>query len=261
MIILNYLKKIKVKKLDFIIGTHAHSDHIGGIKDITYEYVDNSTIYYYKKLNLKLNLDKYVNYINYLNVIDSIKKKKAKLVDVSNKKIIFCLGKITLRLLNTYNSNNIIVDENQNSIITLIRYKNIKIILPGDMTYDYKIINHFGDINILKLPHHGFGDIDIKNIRQIKPAHILLSSDYIYPRAYKLIKYMKYKYKSKIYILKDIKKKSIKLYFNFNKTQNYYFDENDSTQIILQINNKIENILFIISLIIIIIIKIIYLLI
>ena len=41
-----YLQKLKVQKLDFIIGTHSHSDHIGGIKEIAYEYVDNSTIYY-----------------------------------------------------------------------------------------------------------------------------------------------------------------------------------------------------------------------
>ena len=72
LIVLNYLKELKVQKLDFIIGTHAHSDHIGGIKEICDEYIDNTTIYYYKKLNLAINLDKYVNYRNYLNAIDSI---------------------------------------------------------------------------------------------------------------------------------------------------------------------------------------------
>jgi beta-lactamase superfamily II metal-dependent hydrolase len=184
--VLKYLKKLKVQKLDFIIGTHSHSDHIGGIKEITYEYVDNSTIYYYKKLNINLNLDKYINYKDYLNVMDSIKKKNATLVDVTNKKIIFNVGDILLTLLNTYNSNKILLDENQNSIITLIKYKNIKIVLPGDMTNDYNIISHFGDINILKFPHHGFGDISINNLRKLKPAHIIISSDYIYPKAFKL---------------------------------------------------------------------------
>jgi cytoskeletal protein RodZ len=45
---------------------------------------------------------------------------------------------------------------------------------------------------------------------------------------------MKNKYKSKIYILKDIKKMAIKLYLNSNNIQNYYFDENDMTEKILQ---------------------------
>lgn len=44
---------------------------------------------------------------------------------------------------------------------------------------------------------------------------------------------MKNKYKSKIYILKDIKKMAIKLYLNSNIIQNYYFDENDTTEKIL----------------------------
>jgi hypothetical protein len=55
------------------------------------------------------------------------------------------------------------------------------------MTNDYNIISHFGDINILKFPHHGFGDISINNLRKLKPAHIIISSDYIYPKAFNKI--------------------------------------------------------------------------
>ena len=46
--VINYLNYLKVDKLDFIIGTHAHSDHIGGIPAIAYYFVDNNTKYYYK---------------------------------------------------------------------------------------------------------------------------------------------------------------------------------------------------------------------
>jgi hypothetical protein len=106
------------------------------------------------------------------------------------------------------------------------------------MTNDYNIISHFGDINILKFPHHGFGDISINNLRKLKPAHIIISSDYIYSKTFKLIKYMKNKYESKIYILKDIKKMAIKLYLNTNYIKNYYFDENDTTEKIMQ--NKLS---------------------
>ena len=263
LIILNYLKYLKVKKLDFIIGTHAHSDHIGGIEALSSEYVDDKTIYYYKEYNCTHNLDKYVNYTNYLNVLNSIKKKNAKLVDVTNKTIEFHFGEMNIRLFNTYiYKNKIIFDENQNSILILILFKNIKIFLPGDMTKinSYDIDRHFRNINILKLPHHGFGDISINNIRKLKPNVVVISSDFLYIKAIKLIKYMKNKYKSKIYILKFIKKYAIKLYLYSNINQKYYFSENVTTNFILK-NSKIYRKLFlnIFLLIIIIISKIYYL--
>ena len=95
-----------------------------------------------------------------------------------------------LILLNTYNYNNynhIILDENQNSIVTLIKYNNINIVFPGDMTNEYKIISHFGDINILKFPHHGVGDIRLQNLIKLKPAHIIISSDHILQKTFKLM--------------------------------------------------------------------------
>ncbi|TAH74979.1 MAG: MBL fold metallo-hydrolase [Anaerolineaceae bacterium] len=33
-LVINYLKSLGVKKLDYIIGTHPHSDHIGGLADV-----------------------------------------------------------------------------------------------------------------------------------------------------------------------------------------------------------------------------------
>ena len=32
--IINYLKNLNYKKIDYVIGTHPHTDHIGGLKDI-----------------------------------------------------------------------------------------------------------------------------------------------------------------------------------------------------------------------------------
>ena len=85
--VFKYLKELKVKKLAFIIGTHAHLDHIGGIQEISNEYIDNTTIYYYKTLNLKYNFDKYIDYKSYLNTINSINYS----IFMRNKAILFII--------------------------------------------------------------------------------------------------------------------------------------------------------------------------
>ena len=86
--VLNYLEYLKVNKLDFIIGTHAHSDHIGGIPAIAYKYVDSNTKYYYRLYRRTreevTNVD-WANYKYYLADVNSMTKKDARLIDVTEK--------------------------------------------------------------------------------------------------------------------------------------------------------------------------------
>ena len=53
--VVNYLKYLGVNHLDFVLGTHAHLDHIGGIPQIAYHFVDKKTI-----SNMNLILEKFI---------------------------------------------------------------------------------------------------------------------------------------------------------------------------------------------------------
>ena len=162
--VLNYLEFLKVDKLDFIIGTHAHSDHIGGIPAIAYKYVDSNTKYYYRlyrRTHEEVSNVDWANYKYYLAALNSMIKKGARLIDVTEKIIKFDFGDMNLELLNTdIDPDKLNLGENQNSIVTLLKYNNIKLFLASDMIAkdDQKIKDYIGKIDILKLAHHGYSE-------------------------------------------------------------------------------------------------------
>ena len=202
--VLNYLSYLKIDKLDFIIGTHSHSDHIGGIPAVAYNYVDSNTKYYYRAYRETLE-DRcrvsWSNYKYYLAAVQSMQTKKAKLIDVTNKIIKFDFGEFHLELLNTdIDQDELNLGENQNSIVTLVTYKNTKVFLASDMIVkDDKVVkDYIGKIDILKLAHHGITESSCEFLLTTKPDYVVISNKNV-PN-YSLINYMKDNFNPKIYL-------------------------------------------------------------
>ena len=232
--VINYLDYLIVNKLDFIIGTHAHSDHIGGIPAIAYKFVDSNTKYYYReyrKTREDTSQVDWANYKYYLAAIHSMEKKGAELIDVTNKNLKFTFGDFNLELLNTdIDSDELNLGENQNSIVTLLKYKDTKLFLAADMISkdDQKIKDYIGKIDILKLAHHGYSESSYEFLSTTKPDYVVISNTHIPFYGNQLINYMKDVLNSKIYLTQYvsgtteiIENSAIKLVFNEEK--NFYF--------------------------------------
>ena len=236
--VLNYLDYLKVNKLDFILGTHAHSDHIGGIPAIAYKFVDNNTKYYYRKYRKTLEETTHVDWANYkyyLAAIHSMEKKGAQLIDITSQTIKFNFGDFNLELLNTdIDPDELKLGENQNSIVTLLKYKDTKLFLAADMISkdDKKIKDYIGKIDILKIAHHGYSESSYEFLSTTKPDYVVISNSYIPFYANQLINYIKDTLKSKIYLThyvsgtsQNVEKSAIKLNF-VNKE--FYFTNSGS---------------------------------
>lgn len=65
----SYLKKQGVKKLDYVIGTHPHSDHIGGLESVIREFDTQKIILPEKEHTTKL----------YESLLDTIEEKNLKI--------------------------------------------------------------------------------------------------------------------------------------------------------------------------------------
>ena len=162
----NYLRQIGVTQLDFVLTSHSHDDHIGGMPLIAQNFVNSNTKYYYRTYVTTGDDTNHVDWYNrdYFNrAVNSMRNAGATLIEVTNKKPTFTLGDFTIKLLNTEPAseneleNGVAINENYNSIVALVSIGNKKTLITGDMTStdEIKVAGETGTIDILQMPHHG----------------------------------------------------------------------------------------------------------
>ncbi|MGM9534904.1 MAG: ComEC/Rec2 family competence protein [Intestinibacter sp.] len=145
-IIKSYLKNKKVKNLDVIIATHPDSDHIGSL-DYVVDNFDVDKIYMTKQV---------ADSECYDNLIDSCNQKNLKIGYLS-KDDTFDLDSSTK--IDVLSPSYITDDNNSNSIVLNISYKNNNFLFTGDCDSENEIdmINSYDleNVDFLKVAHHG----------------------------------------------------------------------------------------------------------
>ena len=173
--VVNYLNHLKVTHLDFILSTHAHADHIGGMPQIAYHFVDKSTVFIYKKY--RVNRENNTAYFN--AAYNSMKAKGAQLVDVTDEPYEFDFGDMHFELINTnIHKKEEKGGENQNSIASIVTYKNKRIFLAADLEIADDLIykDQIGKVDLLKMSHHGFGDNSFELFNTTRPKYTIISN-------------------------------------------------------------------------------------
>lgn len=143
---LTYLKKIGITKLDYVIATHPHEDHIGGMDDVI-KSISVGTFYAPKVTTTTTT---------YKNMVNALQAKNLK-ITVPTVGSTLQVGGATVTFLApnsaTYN------DLNDYSIAVKIKYGNKSFIFMGDAEAlsEGEILKKQLDIqaDVLKLGHHG----------------------------------------------------------------------------------------------------------
>ena len=166
--VIDYVKKNFANQdgkvhFDFIVGTHSHSDHIGGFdtlladKDIT---VGKAFLkYYVPGLIIDQEKIEWDNQEVYDQMVNAVNARGIELIqDIPTSEIV--LGGYTLRFLNTAKPTEV-VGENENSLVLYVTDGQKKILLMGDCNYldgdEQKIAKEIGKVDLLKAGHHGYG--------------------------------------------------------------------------------------------------------
>ena len=202
--VVNYLKKVGVKELEFILITHVHYDHMGGATYI----LDNIPT---KKLYMKVY---YANdsssgsaKTNNINRYNALYNKATSLgifekINANKEGNLITLGNMNINLYATKNMQYYEAcygeDENINSVITYITINGKKILLPADMeptsttclkkfnsSCSGKSItqcviskNNIKNIDLLELSHHGYSSCDINSgiISKLNPKNLVINN-------------------------------------------------------------------------------------
>lgn len=192
-----YIKNLGVSKLDCIIATHNHTDHIGGMEQIVNNnLVDSNTKFYYRVFEENNDTYKVDNKTYYNKTIAAMTNKNAQLIDVTDREINFNIGNFNIKLLNTESWTNkgntgINPRENNNSIVEYITIGSKKVLLTADIEAidEERLINttdankRIGKVDLLKLGHHGgstSSSIDFLKTTQPNGVVVTGSSNY-YP--------------------------------------------------------------------------------
>lgn len=144
-LIVNNIKNLGIKRLDYVIGTHPHEDHIGGLDNVILNF-DIGTIYMPKvQTNTK----------TFEDVLDAISSKNLTVTspNVGDK---FTVGEVECEVMLCSNNEK---EEQKNlnlaSIVIRASFKQQSYLFMGDSEIENEKSRKWMQTNVIKIGHHG----------------------------------------------------------------------------------------------------------
>lgn len=161
-----YLQKSGVSKLDYVVCTHPHDDHIGGMPEI----IDNFDI------GTVIMTDSSTTTESYSKLIDSIKSKNLK---ITKAQVGMCkkLGGAEFTVISPSKKYE---DLNNTSVVLRLSYKNNSFLFTGDASEEAEndMISGGAELkaDVLKVGHHGSKTATSEAfLKKVQPSYAVIS--------------------------------------------------------------------------------------
>lgn len=141
--LVNYLNELNVNNFDYVIATHAHEDHIGGMDDIINNF----------QVDKFFMPDVLTTTKTFEDVLDALENNDMT-YNTFEENQEFSFGNANVKILYVGNDKN---DLNDTSIVMKITYYNNSFLFTGDISskVEKKILNKDLKSDVLKVAHHG----------------------------------------------------------------------------------------------------------
>lgn len=166
--LISFLKKHNVKKLDYVIATHPHEDHIGSMPNIIKKF--KIAKFYAPKVLTDTDTFK--------SMISELRKKSLKISVAKNGAIIKFDAFTSLEFLSPIKDN--YENLNNYSAVVLLKYMNTSFLFTGDaeklIEMDLLSNNKNLKADVIKISHHGSNTSTSEDfIDKVKPQIAVIS--------------------------------------------------------------------------------------
>lgn len=175
--IIDYIESLGIKKIDYLVATHPHADHIGGMAEVIANF-DIGEIYMPKIQN---------NTKTFEDMLDVIGEKNLTITSAESGKVLFDYSGVRAEILSpkkgeTYE------EMNNYSAVLMLQCGDKRFLFMGDAEKDVEeeILKKDLDADVLKVGHHGSTTSSSKKfLEKVGPEYAVIScgegNDYGHP--------------------------------------------------------------------------------
>ncbi len=180
-VVVPYLQRLGVRRLDALLLTHSHEDHAGGAAAVIKNIPAASVIVSSAAQKADALTGASPEDDPYSRLLEGFLKKGINIQAVKERDKLLLDPDVEIKVISpsptrTYQAD----DENNSSVVLMIRYGRQKFLLTGDIEVEAQesLLKSGADLraDVLKMPHHGSSNLLSSFVERVHPSFALISA-------------------------------------------------------------------------------------
>lgn len=162
--VINYIKNLGISKIDYIVGTHPHTDHIGGLEEVINTF-DVGSIYMPKATSTSKT---------YLDLLTTISDKGLSVKTAKSGVVILDEDNLKLEFI-APNSDSYSELNNYSAVLKLTYLDNTFLFMGDAETLSEDEITSDVDADVIKVGHHGSdSSSSVEFVKKVSPEYAII---------------------------------------------------------------------------------------